>query len=219
MTADKLVAMTHLPPIHAPEPTLPAKILDFWLSDGVALGWPTQNLNERWFRGGAALDREINDRFGPDVRLAVQGGLQDWETPLHSRLALLILLDQFTRNVFRGTGHAFEGDTRAQQLALQTLAHAEDRQLSWVGRVFIYMPLMHAEDRALQVKSVDCFSQLQADAPAALKPKLQGNLDFAHQHHGIITRFGRFPYRNAALGRISTPEEIDFLRTGPRFGQ
>ncbi|MEO6322054.1 MAG: DUF924 family protein [Polaromonas sp.] len=206
-------------PASASEPTLPARILEFWLGDGLALGWPTQNLNKRWFRGGAALDREINDRFGPDVRLAVQGGLQAWETPLHSRLALLILLDQFTRNVFRGTGQAFDGDARAQQLTLQTLAHKEDLQLPWVGRVFTYMPLMHAEDMALQEKSVACFSQLLAVAPASLKPKLQGSLDFAHQHQDIITRFGRFPYRNAALGRLSTPEENDFLRNGPRFGQ
>ena len=219
MTADKLAAMNQRTPDNASAPTLPAQILDFWLGDGLALGWPTQNLNERWFRGGAALDREINDRFGPDVRLAVQGGLQDWETPLHSRLALLLLLDQFTRNVFRGTGQAFDGDARAQQLTLQTLAHDEDLQLPWVGRVFIYMPLMHAEDAALQEKSVACFSQLLAVAPAALKPKLQGNLDFARQHQDIITRFGRFPYRNAALGRLSTPEENDFLRNGPRFGQ
>lgn len=211
--------MTQRTPASAPAPTLPAPILDFWLGDGLARGWPTQDLSKRWFRGGAALDREINDRFGPAVRLAVQGGLQGWETPVHSRLALILLLDQFTRNVFRGKGQAFDGDARAQQLTQQTLAHDEDLQLPWVGRVFIYMPLMHAEDAALQEKSVACFSQLVADAPAALKPKLQGNLDFAHQHQDLMTRFGRFPYRNAALGRLSTPEENDFLRNGPRFGQ
>ena len=218
-TADKLAPMTQRPPASASAPTLSTDILDFWLSDGLALGWPTQDLNERWFRGGTALDREINDRFGVAVRLAVEGGLQDWETPLHSRLALLLLLDQFTRNVFRGTSQAFDGDARAQQLTLQTLAHEEDRQLPWVGRVFIYLPLMHAEDGALQEQSVACFTKLVADAPADLKPKLQGNLDFAHQHHDIIARFGRFPYRNAACGRRNTPEEDEFLRSGPRFGQ
>ncbi|MEO7161178.1 MAG: DUF924 family protein [Polaromonas sp.] len=211
--------MTQPYPPHAPPPALPAEILDFWLGDGLVLGWPSQNFNERWFRGGTALDHEIRTRFGQEVRLAVQGGLQDWEIPLHSRLALVLLLDQFTRNVFRGTGQAFEGDARAQQLTLQTLAHQQDLQLPWVGRVFLYMPLMHAEDAALQAKSVACFSQLVADAPAALKPKLQGNLDFALQHQHIIDRFGRFPYRNAALERTSTTEENDFLRTSPRFGQ
>ena len=197
----------------------PKAILDFWLGDGMALGWPTRDMNERWFRGGAALDKEINARFGADVTHAVNGGLQAWETQVESRLALIILLDQFTRNVFRGTAQAFAGDTRAQRLVLQTLESGEDRQLPWVGRVFLYMPLMHAEDAALQDRCVACFSGLVDDAPAALNPRFQGNLDFACQHQDIIARFGRFPYRNAALRRSSTPEEISFLVEGPRFGQ
>lgn len=197
----------------------PAEVLDFWLGDGWALGWPTQNLNPRWFQGGAALDQEIRRRFGTSVALAVAGKLCDWDGQAQSRLALVILLDQFTRNVFRGTAQAFEGDERAQQLTLETLARHEDQALPWVARVFTYMPLMHAEAASLQAQSVACFSQLVAQAPAELKPKLQGSLDFAHEHQHIIDRFGRFPYRNAALGRTSTPEEKDFLRTGPRFGQ
>lgn len=219
LPADKLAAMTQQTSASAAAPTLPSQILDFWLSDGLALGWPTKNLNERWFRGNGALDREIRERFGAPVRLAVQGGLQDWESPLHSRLALVLLLDQFTRNVFRGTGQAFDGDARAQKITLQTLEQKEDLQLPWVGRLFMLMPLMHAEELVLQEKSVACFTQLVADAPRELKPKLQGSLDFAHQHHDIIARFGRFPYRNAACGRISSPEENAFLRSGPRFGQ
>ena len=211
--------MTQPASIPSLKPDLPAEILDFWLGDGLTLGWPTHNLNERWFLGGAALDQEIKARFGPSVELAMQGGLQDWEAPLHSRLALVILLDQFTRNVFRGAARAFDGDARAQRLVLRTLALQEARQLPWVGRVFMYMPLMHAEDAALQETCVACFSQLVADAPDALKPKLQGNLDFARQHQDIIKKFGRFPYRNAVLGRISSPGETEFLRTGPRFGQ
>lgn len=207
------------PPQHSQHPATPTEILDFWLSDGLTQGWPTQNLNERWFRGSAALDQDIQARFGAEVLQALQGGLQAWETPLHSRLALVILLDQFPRNVFRGSTQAFEGDARAQQLVQQTLSRHEDTQLPWVGRVFLYMPLMHAEDMALQNESVARFLQLAADAPPSLKPALQGNLEFARQHQRIIAQFGRFPYRNAVLGRTSTPEEEDFLRTGPRFGQ
>ena len=203
----------------APQPALATDILDFWLGDGLALGWPSEDLNRRWFLGGAALEAEIQSRFGQAVQRAMQGELATWETPLHSRLALVILLDQFSRNVFRGTARAFDGDAHARQLTLQTLARGEDRQLPWVGRVFLYMPLMHAEDLALQEKCVVCFSQLVAEAPDALKPRLQGNLDFAIQHQAIIARFGRFPYRNAVLGRSSTAEEDDFLRNGPRFGQ
>lgn len=207
----------------------PQSVLDFWLGDGLTHGWPTQDLGKRWFGGGAALDEEIKTRFGAQVMQALEGELNDWadvsSTPAQparpplGRLALIILLDQFTRNVFRGSGQAFAGDTLAQQLVLQTLADDADLQLPWVGRVFMYMPLMHAENLALQNECVARFGQLVADAPPALKEQLQGNLDFARQHRAIIEQFGRFPYRNAALGRASTPEEQVFLTTGQRFGQ
>lgn len=220
MAAAKLAGtMTDTLATPLPQPALAGEILDFWLGDGLALGWPSTDLNRRWFLGGAALDAEIRARFGAAVQAALQGELLAWEASLHSRLALVLLLDQFSRNVFRGTARAFEGDAHARQLALRTLAQHEDGQLPWVGRVFLYMPLMHAEDLALQAQCVACFTQLVADAPEALKPALRGNLDFARQHHGIIARFGRFPYRNAVLGRPNTPAEEDFLRDGPRFGQ
>jgi uncharacterized protein (DUF924 family) len=197
----------------------PAEVLDFWLGDGVEKEWPTQDLGKRWFGGGAELDAEISTRFGADVEAAVNGGLQDWEQPALNRLALVILLDQFTRNVFRGKDQAFAGDTRAQQLVLEALASGADLQLPWAGRIFLYMPLMHAESLALQDECVARFTRLQAEAPASLKQRLQSNVDFAHQHRDIIARFGRFPYRNAALRRLDTPEEADFLLKGPRFGQ
>jgi uncharacterized protein (DUF924 family) len=197
----------------------PAEVLDFWLGDGIQNDWPTQDLGKRWFGGGAALDADIRKRFGADVTAAVAGGLRDWEQPLLTRLALVILLDQFTRNVFRGKPQAFAGDARSQQLVQHTIESGEDRQLPWVGRVFLYMPLMHAENLALQDECVASFARLVADAPEALKPRLQDNLNFAREHRDIIVRFGRFPYRNAALGRTDTPEEKDFLLKGPRFGQ
>ena len=207
----------------------PQSVLDFWLGDGLTHGWPTQDLGKRWFGGGAALDEEITNRFGVRVMQALEGELNDWANisstpaqparPLLGRLALIILLDQFTRNVFRGSSQAFAGDALAQQLVLQTLADDADLQLPWVGRVFMYMPLMHAENLALQNECVTRFEQLVTDAPPALKEQLQGNLDFARQHRAIIEQFGRFPYRNAALGRASTPEEQVFLTTGQRFGQ
>ena len=206
-------------PNTTPERNLPAEILDFWLGDGLARGWPSEDLNRRWFLGGAALDENIRSRFGGAVQSALQGGLADWEGALHSRLALVILLDQFSRNAYRGSAKAFAGDACARQLVLHTLTRQEDRQLPWVGRVFLYMPLMHAEDLALQDQCVACFTQLVADAPATLTARLQGNLDFARQHQAIIARFGRFPYRNAVLGRASTAGEKEFLRDGPRFGQ
>ncbi len=207
-------------PQNAPPPdATPADVLDFWLGDGVELGWPTQDLGKKWFGGGNALDQDIKARFETRVVQALAGGLKDWEHPALHRLALIVLLDQFTRNVFRGNAQAFAGDARAQQLVMAALAQGLDKQLPWVGRVFMYMPLMHAENLALQDECVKRFRQLALDAPEALKPNLAGNGDFAAQHRDIVARFGRFPYRNAVLGRTSTPEEEEFLKSGPRFGQ
>jgi uncharacterized protein (DUF924 family) len=194
-------------------------VLDFWLADGLARGWPSQEMKQRWFGGGAALDAEVKARFGPCVGQALAGKLQHWEVNPLTRLALVIVLDQFTRNVFRGSPAAFGGDTVAQSLVLRTLAEGGDRTLPFCGRVFMYMPLMHAEDQARQQQCVDCFAQLVAEAPPELKERLQGNLDFAQQHLDIIERFGRFPHRNAVLGRTSTPDEAAYLTDGPRFGQ
>lgn len=195
------------------------EILDYWFADGLALGWPSQDLMKRWFTGGPAVDDDIQHRFGALVGKALGGGLTDWEVEPAARLALIILLDQFTRNVHRGSGEAFKGDARAQSLVLQTLDAGEDSALPPVARVFLYMPLEHAENLALQARCVACFTRLLADAPQALRKTLQGNLDFAVQHQKIIQRFGRFPHRNQAMGRASTAEEIEFLVNGPRFGQ
>ena len=142
-----------------------AAILDFWFAGGIRLGWPSQDTNAIWFGAGAALDADIKARFGKQVLRAVAGGLTHWETDATRRLALIILLDQFTRNVFRGDQRAFDGDTRARQLALRTLALDEDQSLPRVGRVFVCMPLMRAEDLALQEECVARFSRLVAGAP------------------------------------------------------
>jgi len=201
----------------------PADVLDFWLGDGVQLGWPTQDLSKRWFGGGVALDAEVKSRFGARVAQALAGELGDWTqaapTPVLGQLAHIILVDQFTRNVFRGDARAFSGDAQAQQMTLQAIASHADRQLPWVGRIFLYMPLMHAESLSLQTECVARFAQLLDEAPQDLKERLQGNLDFARQHEQIIARLGRFPHRNAALGRPSTADEEIFLANGPRFDQ
>jgi len=201
----------------------PADVLDFWLGDGVQLGWPTQDLSKRWFGGGVALDAEVKSRFGARVAQALAGELGDWTqaapTPVLGQLAHIILVDQFTRNVFRGDARAFSGDAQAQQMTLQAIASHADRQLPWVGRIFLYMPLMHAESLSLQTECVARFAQLLDEAPQDLKERLQGNLDFARQHEQIIARLGRFPHRNAALGRTSTADEEIFLANGPRLDQ
>ena len=199
--------------------TQPQEVLDFWFGDGLLHDWPTGDQNTLWFGGGAEQDALITQRFGPLVEIALTAGLCDWEARLESRLALIVLLDQLTRNVFRGQARAFAGDRRAQQLVLQSVALAQDAELPRVGRVFLYMPLMHAESRALQDECVARFTRLFESTTPELRDTLAGNLRYAYQHHDIIKKFGRFPHRNAALGRVSTPEEEAFLKDGPRFGQ
>jgi uncharacterized protein (DUF924 family) len=217
MTSRKFSSNT--PPLAAPANIAPNAILHFWFGDGLQTGWPTQEMKAVWFGGSPPLDARITAAFGIPVRQAVEGGFQAWEDRHLSRLALIVLLDQFTRNVFRGSSRAFEGDPRAQRLVTDALEKEWDQSLPWVCRVFLYMPLMHAENLALQDECVRRFTQMVAQAPDTLKARLQSNLDFARQHHEIIATFGRFPYRNVVLGRISTATEETFLLHGPRFGQ
>ncbi len=202
----------------APNPQA-REVLVFWLKDGLESGWPSQNQNALWWGGGPSLDRDIDRRFGDLVRAATEGGLADWEGTPATRLALVLLLDQFTRNVFRGRPEAFKGDTRAQALVLDTLAQAWDRELPLAGRVFLHMPLVHSELIALQDKAVAGFEAIQAGAPAEYKPDVEGFVKSAREHRDIIAQFGRFPHRNAVLGRNNSAREQDFLQHGPRFGQ
>jgi uncharacterized protein (DUF924 family) len=197
----------------------PESVLGFWFGDGLQLGWPSDNRGKLWWGGGAELDENVRARFGESVHLALAEKLQSWANEPLSRLALVILLDQFTRNVFRGQARAFSGDALAQALVMQALDLGMDRRLTWCGRLFLYMPLMHAEDLALQDECVKRFIALHAEVPAELKQTLDSNLKFAVEHRDIIAQFGRFPYRNKALGRVDSPAEARFIQNGPRFGQ
>ena len=172
-----------------------------------------------WFGGGPELDQLITSQFGNYVVQAIQGELSAWEEQALDRLALILLLDQLTRNVFRGSPRAFEGDIKSQPLVTDALARNWDQQMPLVCRVFLYVPLMHAENLQLQEQCVSRFTQLLHDAPETMKARLQGHLDSAVQHRDIIERFGRFPHRNTAIGRVSTAAEDKFLLNGPRFGQ
>lgn len=200
-------------------PTEAQEVLEYWLGDALSLGWPSTDRYAHWFRGGDAVDSEIQFRFGALIQQALDGELPDWEQSPLGLLALVILLDQFPRNAYRGRANAFVGDARAQRLIREPLNARLDDQLPLAGRIFLYMPLEHAEDLALQEESVRRFSALAGQAPPELEEILAEFLDFALQHREIIRRFGRFPHRNAALGRENTSEEARFLLDGPRFGQ
>ena len=197
-------------------------VLDFWFGDSLAHGWPVVPRKPLWFGNDPATDSTIRERFGALVAQAVAGGLQAWEASPPDRLALLVLLDQFTRNLHRGRAEAFAGDARACALARDALDRGLDRQLPPIGRVFVLMPLMHAEDLALQDRCIRGFEELLAatpDAHTVARADLESHLQFARVHRDIVLRFGRFPHRNAALGRRNTGEETAFLVDGPRFGQ
>jgi uncharacterized protein (DUF924 family) len=133
--------------------------------------------------------------------------LRDWDATPHGALARLIVLDQFTRNVYRGTPRAFAGDARALALAVAMTQEGLDQQLPPMLRAFAYLPFEHAEDLAMQAHAVELFQRL-----SQAQPGFDGMLDYALRHQEVIARFGRFPHRNAILGRPSTPEEVEFLR-------
>jgi uncharacterized protein (DUF924 family) len=183
-----------------------AAVLDFWFA-GRAVR------REEWFRKDAAFDALIAERFGALVEHALQGGLAAWTQPPTDALAQLIVLDQFTRNIFRDTPRAFAGDALALAAARAMVARGDDLTLPPLQRVFVYLPFEHAEDRAMQHESLRLFAAL-----TAADASLADFEDYARRHADVIARFGRFPHRNALLGRESTAEELAFLELpGSRF--
>ncbi|WP_137863306.1 MULTISPECIES: DUF924 family protein [unclassified Sphingomonas] len=156
---------------------------------------------EQHFAKSVKLDAEIGSRFGPLRDLVLGSGAAGWRDDPETLLAAIILLDQFSRNVHRGRAEAFAADPLALQLALEAIGKGWDAGMSNDRRQFVYLPLEHAEDAAMQALSVEKFASLGDDYV----------LDFARKHAEVIARFGRFPSRNAALGRDSTPEELAFL--------
>lgn len=190
-----------------PDPAA-AAVLDFWFGPPGDAGHGRPRAE--WFRKDAAFDAEIDRRFGALVERALAGALDAWADPADAPTALarLILLDQFPRNLFRGQARAFAGDARALAGAQALVASGGDRRLLGVQRQFVYLPFEHAEDLDHQRTALRLFGQLAADEPA-----LADLVVWAQRHHDIVARFGRFPHRNAALGRASSAEELAFLQT------
>ncbi|MDE2248728.1 MAG: DUF924 domain-containing protein [Xanthomonadaceae bacterium] len=185
------------------------EVVDFWFAPAQA---------RHWFAASEAFDERIRRRFAAAVGAALDGRLDGWADAAGGWLALLLLLDQFPRNIHRGTPAAWAGDVRASRLALSGLSRGMDRQLPAQQRVFAYLPLEHAEDSALQQRSVALFEALAAEVGPAQRERFAGYLDYARRHRDVIARFGRFPHRNAALGRASSAEEARYLaETGAGF--
>lgn len=195
-------------------------VLSFWF--GAADDTPEAR-QKRWFMPDPAFDAEIRTRYGDLIDDAAAGKLTGWPATARGALALVILLDQFPRNVSRGTARAFAHDAQALGVARAAIAGGLDRQLGFIERMMMRLPFEHAEDRETQRESVAAFEALHAEAVAASASQgeiasLAGAVDYAHRHKAIIDRFGRYPHRNAILERTSTGEEVEFLQQpGSRF--
>ena len=177
-------------------------VLAFWFD-------PAQQ--SHWFDASPQFDAIIRDRFGGTYRLAAQGKLEQWIDTPQGWLALLIVLDQFSRNLHRDDPRAWAQDLRAQRPTLRALKEGYDRPLPPMQRVFAYMPLEHAEDMRLQRHCVALFEALCEQLSTEERHRYTGFLDYARRHQAVIARFGRFPHRNARLGRPCTPEELQYL--------
>ena len=179
------------------------EIMEFWFGD-------TTGFRSEWFQKNSAFDEKIREKFGEDLERAIAGEYDDWAETAQGRMALIILLDQFSRNLFRGSPKSFAQDKKALNLTLEGLKLGHDREISPVQRTFFYLPLEHSEDLEMQDLAMEKFTELleeQGEEDEVAKT----SLEYARRHHLIIERFGRFPHRNEVLGRKSTPEELHFL--------
>ena len=179
------------------------EILNFWFAEG------PDSFRKAWFQRDDAFDAEIRERFGAMVAPAREGAHDGWAETPEGALALFLLLDQFPRNLFRGSAEAFASDPHALALARRVVLERRlDLALTPTQRVFLYLPFEHAEEMAAQDTAVALFEGLRDSRPHALPG---GAIDYAWKHRVVIQRFGRFPHRNATLGRVSTPAEQAYL--------
>jgi uncharacterized protein (DUF924 family) len=184
----------------------PQEILNFWFRCEDEEG--SGEFQEAWFTKDREFDREIRERFEPVYEEAAGGGLDHWKSEARSCLALIIVLDQFPRNMYRGDARMYAADEKAREAARHAIEHAYDRELSPYGRMFMYLPFEHSEELDDQRLSVELFRGLSTEMGS------EDLLGYAVRHLEIVERFGRFPHRNEILGRRTTPEEAEFL-SGP----
>jgi uncharacterized protein (DUF924 family) len=196
------------------------EVREFWFGRAPLSAETLRQRQSLWFspspEARRVWDEAIRARFGALVEQATSGALDAWADSPRRRLALILLLDQFPRHVYRGTARAFAADAKALSLSLTGIQSGADAALECLERMFFYMPLQHAEAPEVQEESVAAFRRLREEAPEALRPTLTEALEAALEHRTVIERFGRFPGRNRALGRATTTEEQAFLKMGGR---
>jgi uncharacterized protein (DUF924 family) len=195
-------------------------VLGFWFEERALSAPQIDGRMDIWFGEDPVFDHEIEKEFAQDIERAAEGKLDHWAKETRGRLALILLLDQFRRNIYRNSADAFSRDKQALQLCVEGAMAKKDKGLSPIERVFFYMPLQHAESRKVQEKSCDIYNKLAEAVSPTHKETFETIAQFAELHRDIIERFGRFPYRNAVLDRRNTPEEEEFLSgDNPTFGQ
>jgi uncharacterized protein (DUF924 family) len=190
------------------------EIHDFWFGELDENGVCRTDRNALWFGADEATDAHCRDRFGAALALALAGKLDSWASTDRGLVALVVLLDQFSRNIHRGAAQAFDGDPMALALAQDTIASGRHLCLPVIHRVFLYLPLEHSEDLALQDTCVSLFEEL---AKASDHAQFASFTRYAAAHRDVIAKFGRFPHRNALLGRQSTPDELAYLEQHSGF--
>ena len=204
----------------------PHEVLEFWFGARPYTPEAVAQRMRRWFGDATAPelqpqnDEQIRLRFAELVRTAANGELAAWESSPRRRLALILLLDQLPRNLYRGSAAAYAQDRPALKLALSGMQLGADAALDPVERIFFYLPLQHAESRDVQEESLAAFRRLAAEASPAMTALFAGVSHYAQLHYDIIERFGRFPHRNRVLGRDSRADELTWLAAaGVSFGQ
>lgn len=187
------------------------ELLEFWFGDSPDDAEVAANKAELWWGHRADLDEELQARFGAAASAAAAGVIDHWVYRPQGRLALILLLDQLPRAIHRGTPEAFAQDAKAREVARKGLNSGAHKLLRPIQRVFFYLPFQHSEELEDQDLSVELYRGLAAEVPDALRATFAESVDFAVRHRDVIRRFGRFPHRNVILGRVPTPEEIEFL--------
>jgi uncharacterized protein (DUF924 family) len=195
-------------------------ILSFWFKEAELSAPQIDNRMDFWFSEDPVLDHEIEKEFADDVDAACAGSLNHWGAESRGRLALIILIDQFRRNIHRNTADAFANDRLALKLCVEGAMEKKDEGLTPIERVFFYMPLQHAESLKVQAKSVELYNRLAEVVSPTDRETFRTVAQFAELHKDIVDRFGRFPHRNQLLGREDTAEEAEYLAgDSPNFGQ
>lgn len=190
------------------------KILEYWFGGFPDAYSADLTRSKMWFEEGHRYDQEIFITFGSVYQRAIEGELNHWLDMPRGRLALIILLDQFSRHIHRGYAEAFAQDEKAQTICIEGIGAGDDYNLHPAERSFFYLPLEHAENIESQRLSIQAYNQLLADVPESHQQPYRENLEWAMQHHYVIEKFGRFPELNEILGRESTAEELVFVESG-----